>query len=276
MSRAFINKLFASSTWIAITISMGTLLFLLGVIIWNGLPAINWEFLSLSSKNFGAEGGVYYQILGSLLLVATSAIISFPIALGTAIYKSEYISSKRWQKITDLFIYGLNGVPSIIYGIFGLIFFLSYLNFDTSWFVGAIILAILILPIITLSAYLALNMIPISVRESAQALGLNKWQIISKVLLPQAINGAVTGLLIGLSRAIGETAPIMFIATAFSGVTFPTSINEPVLSLPTHILALSQQTINEQALENAWGSSFILLVIVMIFSSSALLFRSKK
>ena len=258
----------------AIIFSSLILLFFISVILWNGLGAINLDFLLTSSRRFGAEGGIFYQIIGSILLVSVAALISFPIALGTALYKSEYMSPFH-QKMCSVLIYGLNGVPSVIFGIFGLIFFVNILETGISWFVGSIILAFMIIPTITLSAYQAINSIPTVFRESSLALGFTKWQMITKVIIPQGISGAITGLLIGLARAIGETAPIMFIATAFSGVEIPSSLLEPVTSLPTHILALAQQATNEKALQNAWGTSVVLLGIVLIFSLGALYSRTK-
>ncbi|MCT4647989.1 MAG: phosphate ABC transporter permease PstA [Carboxylicivirga sp.] len=275
MNRKLINKIFGLSLKAAVSICFIVLIFLFGVIAWNGIAAISWDFISESSRNFGAEGGVLYQIIGSILLVIFSAIISFPISLGLALYKSEYLKSNRAHKLSDILIYGLNGIPSVIYGIFGLIFFVNILGTGISWFVGSIILAIMIIPTITLSAYQSINSIPTIYRESALGLGLNKWQVIIKVLLPQGINGAITGLLIGMGRAIGETAPIMFIATAFSGVEYPSSLLEPVCALPTHILALTQQATNPQALQNAWGASLLLVTLVMLFSLSALYLRFK-
>ena len=252
-----------------------TLLFVLAVLAWNGARAVDLNFLFSASKNFGAEGGVFYQIIGSLMLTVVAGMISLPLALGTAIFKSEYIKSSSLQKLSNIMIYGLNGVPSIIFGIFGLIFFVNVLNTGISWFVGSIILAVMIIPTIVLAAYQSINSIPEIYRENALALGFNKWQIITRVLIPQGIGGAVTGLLIGLARAVGETAPIMFIATAFSGVDTPSSIFEPVVALPTHILALSQQATNKEALQNAWGASLILVSLVLIFSVSALIYRVK-
>jgi phosphate transport system permease protein len=133
----------------------------------------------------------------------------------------------------------------------------------------------MILPTIVLATYQSINSIPKIYRESALALGLNKWQVITKVLLPQGIGGAITGLLIGLARAVGETAPIMFIATAFSGVDIPGSLFAPVTALPTHILALAQQATNARALQNAWGASLVLMGIVTLFSTAALYSRMK-
>lgn len=276
MTRAFKNTFFNIICSSSVVLCLCILVFLFGVIFWNGIPALSFDFLSSRSTNFGADGGIIYQILGSILIVIVAATLSFPIAIGTAIFKSEYLEKPVWKKFSNILIYGLNGIPSVVYGIFGLILFVNILDFGISWFVGSIILAIMMLPTITLTTFQSINSVPIIFRESALALGLNKWQTITKVLLPQSFSGAITGLLLGLARAVGETAPIMFIATAFSGVDLPSGIKEPVTTLPTHILALAQQATNPQALQNAWGASFILIMLVMAFSLSALYIRTRK
>jgi len=249
------------------------LVFLFGTIIWKGSTAINFTFLTMPAENFGASGGIVYQIIGSLLMVLTTAMITFPIALGTAIYRSEYVKDMRHQKIADTLIFSLNGIPSVIFGIFGLIFFVNILSTGISWFIGAIILSMMILPTLVLSAFQSINSVPSIYRESALALGMTKWKVITTVLLPKAVHGAITGLLIGIARAIGETAPIMFIATAFSGVQFPSSLLQPVSALPTHILSLAQQATNPAALQNAWGASLVLVTLVILFSVSGLIVR---
>ncbi len=275
MNRKLKNNLFTYATWIAVITCAAILLFLFGVILWNGLPAINFNFLTEAASDFGASGGIIHQITGSVLLVIFSALICLPIAIGTAIYKSEYVKSKKLHTLINTLIYSLNGIPSLIFGIFGLILFVNILGMGVSWIVGSIILAMMILPTVTLSTYHSINSIPTVYRESSMALGLTKWQTISKVLLPQGFSGAITGLLIGVARAIGETAPIMFIATAFSGVAFPSSLLEPVSTLPTHILALAQQATNPAALQNAWGTSLVLVSLVVLFSITALCIRLK-
>ena len=275
MNRQHMDKLVTLFTWNAMLLCTALLIFLLAIIIWNGLPAINLEFLFTASRNFGAAGGICYQIIGSILLIVVAATLSFPIALGVALFKSEFLNNTFLQKLSDNFIYGLNGIPSIIFGLFGLIFFVNILETGISWFIGSIILAAMILPTIVLSSYQAINSIPTIYRESALSLGMDQWQVITRVLLPQGIGGAITGLLMGLARAIGETAPIMFIATAFSGVDVPGSFAEPVSALPTHILVLARQATDTQALQNAWGASLVLIVLVLILSLSALLGRIK-
>lgn len=276
MTREFKNIIFRGAALSAVIFCFSILAFLFAVIFWNGIPAISFDFLTNRSLNFGAEGGIVYQIFGSILIVLVAAVLSFPIAIGTAIFKSEYLKTSKWQDFSNILIFGLNGIPSVVFGIFGLILFVNILGFGISWFIGSIILGIMMLPTITLTTFQSINSIPTIYRESSLALGLNKWQTITKVLLPQSFSGAITGLLIGLARAIGETAPIMFIATAFSGVDLPTGIREPVSTLPTHILALAQQATNPQALQNAWGSSLVLVILVMLFSLSALYLRKRQ
>jgi len=262
-----------NATRLAFIFCAVVLVFLFGTIIWKGSAAISIEFLTQPTESFGASGGIVYQITGSILMIITTALITFPIALGTAIYRSEYLKNPRAQNIADTLIFSLNGIPSVIFGIFGLIFFVNILGTGVSWFVGSIILAMMILPTLVLCAYQSINSIPSIYRESALALGMTKWKVITTVLLPKGVNGAITGLLIGIARAIGETAPIMFIATAFSGVQFPSTLLQPVSALPTHILSLAQQATNPAALQNAWGTSLVLVFLVILFSLSGLLVR---
>jgi len=275
MNRHHLNTVFCLSCKAALSTCFLVLIFFLARITWNGISTIDFGFLFSPSKNFGMEGGIFYQITGTLLMVAFAGMLSLTLALGTALFQSEYLENRFLQKALKMLIYGLNGIPSILFGIFGLIFFVIILSMGISWFVGAMVLAMMILPTVILSTYQSINSIPESYRETALALGFNKWELIMKVLIPQGFGGATTGLLLGMGRAAGETAPIMFVATAFSGVEFPYSFAEPVSTLPTHILALAQQASNPQALENAWGASFVLLFIVMILNGSALYSRIK-
>jgi len=273
--RALTNILFASALRISLLISLAILIFLIGSIIWEGGKAISFDFLFSKAQDFGASGGIRYQILGSLILIAVAAILVLPLAIGTAIFRSEYVTSPGIGRRIDLAIFSLNGIPSITYGLFGLIVFVNIFGMGVSWIIGSILLAMMILPTVTVAAYQAMRAVPQIYRENAMALGLSRAQMIRRVILPQSLHGVVTGLLIGLARAIGETAPIMFVATAFSGVSWPQSFNEPVSTLPTHILALAQQATNPDALRNAWGASFTLLILVILLSSLAYAARHK-
>ncbi len=275
MSRALTNNIFIWASRLAVIFCGALLTALLGVIVWKGVSAISPSFLFTPARNFGAEGGILYQILGTLLLISVAALLCFPVALGTAIFRSEYLKSARLQRLSAALIYGLNGVPSIIFGVFGLIFFVNILDTGISWSVGSLVLAMMILPTVTLAAHQSMHSIPEIYRESAKALGLDKWQIIVRVLLPQSLGGATTGLFLGLARAVGETAPLMFIAAAFSGADIPGSLWEPVATLPTHILELAQQATNPKALSNAWGASFVLICLVLALSAIGLFLRKK-
>lgn len=256
---------------IALLVLSGLLLF----IAVKGGAALSIEFLTERMRAFGAGGGIAEQIAGSLLLVLVAAVLSFPLALGIALFMSEFLRRSVWQKLTGLLIYGLNAVPSIVFGLFGLIFFVHGLGMGISWFAGSIILAIMMLPTIVFAAYQAFAGIPQNYRHAALALGLDRWQLVVRVIVPQGLSGAITGLFLAMARAIGETAPIMFIATAFSGAGWPHSLFEPVATLPTHILSLAQQATEPRALVNAWGTSLVLLMLVLMFSSMALIARSR-
>lgn len=268
------ERLFAFIVRLALLMCAGILAFLLGSILVKGMGAISLEFLFTPAKEFGRSGGIFYQILGSLIMVLVATLMVVPLAIGTSLFQYAFNTRKGIGYFLEQSLYALNAIPSITYGIFGLIFFVNVLNTGISWFVGSMILAMMMLPVTTLSTYQAMTTIPKIYHENAAALGLKKSQIIRRVTLPQSLHGIVTGSLIGLARAIGETAPIMFIATAFSGVSVPRSLAEPVSTLPTHILELAQQSTDPQALQNAWGASLILILLVGSFSFLALFSRS--
>ena len=273
--RYMAEKLFALAARNALLLCAGVLVFLLSSILFKGLSAISLEFLFTPAREFGKSGGIFYQLFGSLLIALVAALLVLPFALGTALYRQSYSRNARINHILDQSLYALNAIPSVTYGIFGLIFFVNILGTGISWFVGSIILAIMMLPTVTLSLFQAMAAIPKIYNENAAALGLTRAQIARRVTLPQSFHGLVTGLLIALARAIGETAPIMFIATAFSGVTVPRSLVEPVSTLPTHILELAQQSTDPQALRHAWGASLTLVLLAASFSALALFFRSR-
>ncbi|WP_017932239.1 phosphate ABC transporter permease PstA [Robiginitomaculum antarcticum] len=275
ISRAAKEHIFAAATRAALGLSVCILAFLLGAIIVRGAQAISLDFLFMPSRDFGSRGGISYQIFGSLLIVLTAGLIAAPLALGASVYRSEYIKNTAAQRLFDLALYGLNGVPSIIFGLFGLILFVNIFGTGLSWFVGAVILAIMMLPTACMATISAMRGIDTPYRENAYALGLTREQTALRIIIPQSLHGLVTGLLIGLARAIGETAPIMFIATAFSGAGVPSSLAEPVATLPTHILALAQQAADPAALQNAWGASFTLIALVAMFSLAAFFARAR-
>jgi len=273
MNRAVLNMIWRGLFSLALLLCASVLFSLLFAIFWQGAKAISPEFLLTPARNFGTSGGIIFQILGSLLIVITAAALVLPLAIGTAVYRQSYIQGARAKDMLDTILYALNAIPSVTYGIFGLIFFVNILGTGLSWFVGSLILAMMMLPTVTLASHAAMNALPKGYAQNAAALGLSRGVVVRRVILPQSAHGIVTGLLIALARAIGETAPIMFIATAFSGVGLPRSLLEPVATLPTHILALAQQSTDAQALQNAWGASLTLVSFVIIFSALAFFAR---
>lgn len=251
------------------------LLVIPATVFWKGFPAIDLEFLTAPSRHFGTEGGIFYQLLGTIILMAGAALVSLPIALGAALFQTEYVRSLRIKKFLRMLIYSLNGVPTIIFGLIGYLVFGVFLETGVSWVTGSLILAVMILPTLQVSIQEAIESIPDPYREAGLAMGLTPWQLIQSVIVPQSVFGIVTGLLLGLARAAGETAAIMFTATTFSGVLLPGSLTEPVTSLQTHILVLAQEAVNPQALENAWGAALVLLGLVFTLILGALFIRSR-
>jgi len=254
--------------------TVAILFIFLALIISRGYGAISLSFLTEPSSGFGSHGGILYQIAGTIILMITAGTLSLPVALGAALYRYEYLKP-AYKKRADLFVYALNGVPTIIFGLLGYIFIGGVLRLGVSWVTGSFILAVMILPTLTLSIQEALSAIPRKYRETGLALGLGRWSIIRRVLIPRTLPGILTGLFLGLARAAGETAAIMFTATAFSGVGLPRSFAEPVATLQTHILVLAGEATNPIARTNAWGSALVLVTLVFTLSLMAMFVRKK-
>lgn len=272
-NRRVMDTLFLVLSRTCLGLCLAVLAFLILSIMLQGMKALSLSFFFEEARDFGASGGILYQILGSVLMVSVAAVLVLPIAVGTAVYRAEYETNPKRKRVIDLILFSLNGIPSITFGLFGLIFFVNILGTGLSWFVGAMILAMMMVPTVTLASVQTIQSLPNLYRENAASLGLSKGAVMRRVVIPQSLHGIITGLFIALARAVGETAPIMFIATAFSGVTVPRGLLEPVSTLPTHILALAQQATNEDALRNAWGASLTLLLLVIIFAGIALVVR---
>ena len=274
MMRRAKGAVFFSVCAIATVVAVSLLFVIVGVIFSKGISAFSVTFLTEKSTNFGETGGVFFQILGTIILITSAGILSLPVALGTAVYQTEYLWPS-FRRAASVVLYALNGVPTIIFGLFGYAVFGLLLNIGVSWVCGSFILSIMILPTLTVSIKDAIDSIPVKYRESALSLGFSKWKLIRVVIIPHSIFGVVTGLLLGLARAAGETAAIMFTATVFSGVDFPRSFHEPVATLQTHILVLAQEALNPQARTNAWGAALALVMIVFFISIVSMFVRSR-
>ena len=238
---------------------------ILGYIIYKGIPAISWNFLTDMPSDGMRSGGIYPAIIGTLWLTLGTIIFSVPFGILTGIYLVEYAKDNFLTRIINLTIINLAGIPSIIYGLFGMALFVIFLGLDVSVLSGSLTLGIMCLPVIITSTRESLLAIPNHLREASLALGATKWETITKVILPAALPGTLTGVILSISRAAGETAPIMFTAVAFYLPFLPESVWDQVMALPYHLFVISTQVPN-MPLKNMEGTLFVLVVITISFN----------
>jgi len=256
-------------------LTLAILVVILGAVFWKGAPAIDWEFLTLASANFGTSGGILYQTAGTLILMTGAVAVSLPVAFGTVLFQTEYLKSERLKKFFRNLFYSLNGMPTILFGLVGYMVFTVYLEAGVSWLSGTLILAVMILPTLQVSFQQAVEALPEKYRDAGLALGLSPLALVRSVIIPQSLFGIITGVLLGLARAAGETAAIMFTATTFSGILLPKTWTDPVPTLQTHILVLAQEALNPDAVANAWGAGLVLLCLAFILIAGAFYCRSR-
>jgi phosphate transport system permease protein len=249
------------------------ILFVVGNIVVQGIGAINWEFLTTMPRHGMKEGGIFPAIVGTLLLVLGTAVVAIPVGIGGAIYLAEYARDTFWTRILRLAIINLAGVPSVVYGLFGLGLFVLFLQFGTSVLAGSLTLAIMTLPVIIGTAEEALRAVPGEFRLVSASLGGTRWQGIRHIVLPQALPGIITGVILGLLRAAGETAPILFTAAAFYLPRIPRSLLEPTMALPYHLYVISTQ-VPGMPPRVQYGTALVLLTIVLSMNAVAAIIRS--
>ncbi|MCA6085374.1 phosphate ABC transporter permease PstA [Candidatus Endomicrobiellum agilis] len=241
-------------------------------IIKNGASAITWEFLTAMPKNGMHGGGILPAILGTLSIVTCTIVITLPIGVCAAIYLNEYAKDNLLTRIIKLAIINLAGVPSVVYGLFGLGIFVMFLKLDVSIIAGALTLSIMELPVIITTSRSALNSVPYSFREASLSLGVSRWQTIRYIVLPNALPGILTGAILSISRISGETAPVLFTAAAFSVPHLPHSIFDQVMVLPYHLYIISTQIPNMPK-NIIFGTALVLLMIVLTMSFIAIVAR---
>ena len=258
-------------------ITLGTVLPILTVVIYiliKGLPAISWSFLTAFPFDGVKQGGIFPAIVGTFYLTLGTAIFSVPLGIGAAIYLSEYAPENRWTRIIRIAIINLAGIPSVVYGLFGLGMFVIFLKFGTSILAGSLTLSIMTLPVIISTAEEALRAVPQSFRVVSISVGATRWQTIRRIVLPQSLPGIITGVILGLERAAGETAPILFTAASFFLPRLPNSPLDPTMALPYHLFVISTQ-VPGMPVKIQYGTALVLIVFVLGMNLIATTIRSR-
>lgn len=243
------------------------------VVVVNGVGALSWEFLSAAPRNGMREGGIMPALLGTIFLTFGTAIVSFPLAIGAAIYLAEYARENRLTRWVRMAIVNLAGIPSIVYGLFGLGAFVLFLDLGTSIIAGSLTLGILTLPVVISTAEEAIRAVPQQFRTVSLSLGATRWQTIRHQVLPHALPGIITGIILGLGRAAGETAPILFTVAAFYLPDLPGSIFDQTMALPYHLYVISTQ-VPGMPMQIQYGTALVLMLLVLSLTLVATLVRT--
>ena len=262
---------------LAAALCLVTLLGMLAVVFVNALPAVSWAFLTEAPRNMMSEGGIWPCIAGTFLLAAGALLIALPLGVASAVYLNEYRSESPAMTVVRLSIANLAGVPSIVFGLFGLTFFVVFCGFGVSLLSGVLTLAVLSLPIIINTTETALKQIPQDWREASLALGATRRETILKVLLPNALPGILTGAILALARAAGETAAIMYTGAVFFTPKNSVSLFEPVMALPYHVYVMATSGTNIEATRPLqYGTALVLVVLVFVMSLAAIILRERR
>lgn len=252
-----------------------SLVVLIGFIVVKGMGVLNIDFFIKFPENGMSEGGIFPAIMGTFLLSTGAILFALPLGVLTAVWLTEYSTSMKMVRLLRIGINSLAGVPSIVFGLFGLAFLVKFMQFGVSLLSGIIVLGIMVLPTVIVTAEEALLSVPKSFKEASLALGATRWETMYKVILPNAISGILTGVILGIGRAAGETAPIMFTAATFFTVKLPDSLFSEVMALPYHIYALMTEGSQAGQMEIAYGTALVLLMLVLAVNAAAIAIRIK-
>lgn len=265
-----IGFVFLTLTTLAVVVPI---LVVIGLIVERGIGAISWEFLTAMPFDGMKEGGIFPAIVGTLLLTIGTALAAIPVGIGGTIYLAEYARDTWITRCIRLAIINLAGIPSIVYGLFGLGMFVLFMKMGTSILAGSLTLAIMTLPVIISTAEEALRAVPTEFRTVSASLGGTRWQAIRYIVLPQALPGMITGIILGLLRAAGETAPILFTVAAFYLPRLPQSPFDQTMSLPYHLYVISTQ-VPGMPESVQYGTALVLLALVLSMNLVATVIRS--
>lgn len=242
----------------------------------RGIGSISWEFLTTMPRNGMTEGGILPAIVGTFYLVVGAVLVSVPLGVLSAIYTTEYARQGLLIRIIRMATNNLSGVPSVVFGLFGMAFFVKGLNFGPSILAGSLTLALVALPVVIRASEEALRAVPMGLREASLALGATKWQTIQKVVLPSALSGILTGTILTVGRVAGETAPILFTVAAYFLPRLPRSPFDQVMAMPYHLYVITTSgTQIEKTRPLAYGTAVVLLGIVLLINLTAILVRNR-
>ena len=264
-----------ASLWLLRLITLMTVLPILAVVIYimvKGAPSISWEFITAFPRNGMREGGIWPAIVGTLYLTLGTAVFSVPLGIAAGIYLAEYAPENRWTRLIRIAIINLAGIPSVVYGLFGLGVFVLFLKFGTSILASCLTLSIMTLPTIISTTEESLRQVPYSFRAVSRSLGATHWQTTWRIVLPQAMPGVLTGVILGLERAAGETAPILFTGVSFFLPQLPQSMFDATMALPYHIFVIST-SVPGMSVQIQYGTVLVLLFFVLGMNLLASLVR---
>jgi phosphate transport system permease protein len=244
--------------WTLTGVTVGTLFFIILFVLKRGLPEVTGSFLTESPSDMGRAGGILPMIVGTLYVTAVGIVVATPLGLGTAIFLTEYTREGWLTRIVRFGAECLAGVPSIIFGLFGFVFFVIYLGMGWSVLAGGLTLAFMILPTVIRTAEEAIKAVPASYREVAYTLGASKWQTIVRVVLPSALPGIVTGIILGIGRSLSETAAVIF--TAGSSLKMPVTLFDPARTMSVHFYILAREGIS---MPKAYATAAVLVLAIL-------------
>jgi len=274
--RVFIQKLWFALIKMAAVINGAALAIIVYFIVSRGWRAISWTFISQPPRDSMTQGGILPCIVGTVSLCLITILVALPIGVASAIYLNEYATQGKGVRLIRLGINNLAGVPSIVFGLFGLAFFCIVLKMGVSVAAGGLTLGIMTLPVIIGASEEALKTVPDTYREASLAMGATRWQTIRKIVLPMAFPGIITGSILGISRAAGETAPIMYTGAVFFTPDLPSSILDEVMALPYHIYVLATAGTHIEATRHLqYGTALVLILLVFGMNLAAIILRSK-
>lgn len=258
ISPANTQRIAVSLLWTFTLATVAVLFYIILYILLKGLPHITWEFLSQAPKSMGREGGIFPMIIGTFMVAGLAVLIAAPLGVGTAVYLTEYTRESRFTFIIRFGADCLAGIPSIIYGLFGFVFFSITLGMGLSVLSGALTLALMVLPTIIRTAEEAIRAVPYAYREASYGLGSTRWQMVTRIVLPAALPGIGTGIVLSLGRSISETAAVML--TAGSALRLPQSVFDSSRTLALHFYILSREGLS---MEKAYATSSVLIIIIL-------------